>query len=80
MKGYVMKDKYIRKNPILPAPKGKWTLHKDSVEYMKLLDELWLPKDVTQIELIDALLERVQGLDSSTTHINRMLLTTWIRK
>jgi|TARA_R100000149_G_C5827788_1_gene104540 hypothetical protein len=80
MKGYVMKDKYIRKNPIIRAPKGKWTLHKDSVEYMKLLDELFLPKDVTQVELIDALLDRVMDNDSNFRDINRMKLTTWQRK
>lgn len=75
-----MKDKYIRKNPIIASPKGKWTLHKDSVEYMKLLDELFLPKDVTQVELIDALLDRVMDNDSNFRDINRMKLTTWQRK
>jgi hypothetical protein len=71
------KNKYIRKNPIIPAPKGKWTLHTDSVEYMKLLDELFLPKDVTQIELIDALLCRVMNNDSNFRDINRMKLINW---
>tara|TARA_R110001583_G_scaffold3706_1_gene22875 strand:- start:1334 stop:1570 length:237 start_codon:yes stop_codon:yes gene_type:complete len=75
MKGYVMKDKYIRKNPILPAPKGKWTLHKDSVEYMKLLDEFFLPKDVTQVEIIDALLHRVMENDSRIDIDTNKLIT-----
>ena len=42
---------------------------------MKLLDEFFLPKDVTQVEIIDALLHRVMENDSRIDIDTNKLIT-----
>ncbi len=55
--------------------KVKFKLNKNSEAYKNLLDEFFLPKDVTQVQLIDALVSRLVNLDTSID-VDKMKLTT----
>ena len=57
----------------------KLKLNKNGENYKKLLDEFFLPKDATQVEIIDALLYRVLENELSI-NIDRNKLITVKRK
>ena len=57
----------------------KLKLNKNSEDYKKLLDEFFLPKDATQVEIIDVLVSRVLDYEPSI-NIDRDKLITVKRK
>lgn len=55
--------------------KLKYKLNKNSEEYKKLLDEFFLPKNATQVELIDSLVSRLIEMDTSIDVDSMKLIT-----